>query len=378
MTREQSSTTLTNDKSRCPMDNSSNPNWPNNPTSPSSLGGITPSANPNPLPSNANPTTFNNSSFPNPYPTPPTNPDLSSAPPISSTPVQPELTIPVAPFPAASTFPIPAPTDPNSIFNSPPPNPGNDLNLSAPPTPPVSLPPEPADIPTTNPLPTQQIPTIDQNPSASSFSSLDNPWNSPTQPPTLDGSTSSSSPPTWTETTSQPITPSIEEASPPEPPAQPNPTPNELAPTDLSHLLGNNSSENSQNSSGGGSETLVMPSSNSNAAPEVPNIPLEEHTGIPKWLIGVGIGLLIIVAGASAYFILGIGQPSKNPESVPAQVSKTNVKTPPPIATPIPQPSTEPAASGSANFGQLQGGGASASPTATSAADILKQRQQAR
>lgn len=334
------------------MDNSSNPNWPNNPTTPPPLGGTTPPPTPNPLPSDINPTAFNNSPFPNPYPTSSSNPDFLSTPPISSPPIQPEPTIPTSPFPTPATFSPPTPTDTNSIFNPPSPNPANDLNFSA--------------------SAASSIPPI-SNPSP-----LDNPWNSPVQAPAIDGSTAPSSPPTWTEI-GNPTTPYIEPSIPAQSSAQPNPAPNELAPTDLSHLLGNNSSENPQSSAGGGSETLVMPSSNTNAAPEVPNIPLEGHKGIPKWLIGVGIGLLIVVASTSAYFILGIGQSSKNPESVPAQVSKTNVKTPPPIATPIPQPPSESTASDSANFGQLQEGGAtSTSQSATSAADILKQRQQAK
>ena len=80
------------------------------------------------------------------------------------------------------------------------------------------------------------------------------------------------------------------------------------------------------------------------------------------------MGLLIIVAGASAYFILGIGQQQQTTTSVPAQVTKTTVKTPPPIATPVPQ--ATPAATGSASFGELQG-----NPTqqASSAGELLRQ-----
>jgi hypothetical protein len=138
------------------------------------------------------------------------------------------------------------------------------------------------------------------------------------------------------------------------------------APPDLSHLISNNTPASA--------ETLVVPSQTPNPTPDVPTVSAENHKGIPKWLIGVGVGLLVIVAGTSAYFILGIGQPSKTTTSVPAEVSKTTVKTPPPIATPVPQP-TAPAATGSANFGELQGSG---TQQATSAADLLKQRQQAR
>ncbi len=139
----------------------------------------------------------------------------------------------------------------------------------------------------------------------------------------------------------------------------------EAAPTDLSHLISGNQQESTPMPA---AESLVVPSAGVN--PEVPNLPTETHKGIPKWLIGLGFGLLIVVLGASAYFILGIGQPSKGTTSLPATTTpQTNqVKPPLPIATPSAQPAT-----GSANFGQLGGG-----QQATSAADLIRQRQQGR
>lgn len=137
------------------------------------------------------------------------------------------------------------------------------------------------------------------------------------------------------------------------------PSPQDAAPTDLSHLITNNNSL---------PETLVVPPAPSTSETEA--TPVENHKGIPRWVIGVGIGLLLAIIATSAYFILGIGQAPKT-ASQPATVSKTEIKPPAPIATPAAE-SSEQSATGSASFGDLQGG----SQQATSAADLLRQRQQ--
>lgn len=262
------------------MDNQSNPNWPNTPSS-APLGGINP------------------------------------PPPNSSLPV-------------SDPAPSPNPTFPT--YSPPPANPADAL---------------PADT------------SLNSIPSSPSTPSLNNPWDAPSQLPPIDGS-----PQNWSPSTNQTLS-----SGPPLPGLESTPT--EPAPTDLSHLISNNPLPvTGQNPAPQSSETLVVPSVT--PTPEVPTIPTQSNHGIPKWLIGVGIGLLIIVAGASAYFILGIGQPTKT-SSVPAEVTNTKqtVKTPPPIATTAPA-----AATGSANFGELQG--SNTAPQATSAADLLKQRQQGR
>ncbi len=287
-----------------------------------------------------------NNSNANPNPTPP-SPVATPTPDVNHTWP-----------PALPANPLPTPTEsgttpsPNPIFGTPsfPEN-----NSPAWPSMPSNSPTEPT-IPSTFTPPT---PSGDNLTSAPNLSPLDNPWSTPLQTPNINGSEQSAQP-TWVPDSSASLADQAPSISP-TPPTEP-------APTDLSHLISNNPEGglNVLNTA----ETLVVPSQTSGSAPEVPTVPTESHKNIPKWLIGVGVGLLVLVAGASGYFILGVGQ-NKQSTSVPAEISQT-VKTPPPIAAPTAEPS---AATGSANFGELQGSGAQ---QATSAADLLKQRQQTR
>lgn len=234
------------------------------------------------------------------------------------------------PISPTDTGPTPPPPSPSIPPASPPPTPTFDPLASQPlSTPPASQP------PTWPPTPSQPEPTPPP------VSPLDNPWGAPLQPPPIDSTLSQ-----------QPPTPDIS---------------TESTPTDLSHLIGNDTNI----PLGGTQPTAVAPEPLvTPTTPEVPTLPQEPNHGggIPKWVIGLGVGLLIVVAGASAYFILGIGQPPKT-SSIPAtEAPKQEIKQPPPVAKPSPQSAT-----GSASFGELEG-----SKQATSAAELLRQRQKGR
>lgn len=229
------------------------------------------------------------------------------------------------------------------------------------PTPPFAQPPSqdiasfsqpqtPSPEPTPASQPTWQIPSDQPSnqgtttPPSANLSPLDNPWGVPAQSPPIDSGTT--------------------------PPAVPQTIVSESAPTDLSHLIGNNNQPEENSPQQSTLETLVAPPVNT--GPDVTTTPQVEHKGIPKWLIGVGIGLFLLVVVASAYFILGIGR-APDTTSIPAtQVPKTTQQVKPPA--PLPTPVSQPAATGSASFGELQGG-STGGQQATSAAELLRQRQ---
>lgn len=381
----------------------SSPQTGANPTSP------TPTFDPNsgmqPPPSPAAPTS---SWDPNPIPTTPAQSTTEGVDPLASYTGEPTTSS----FDQQNAVPQDQPvTTPTFIPSPPPPFDPNPPQSTTPssdyPTSFNQTYPQPSQADTSwNPLqPNPTTAPIPQTPAANT-SPLDNPWGAPIQPPAIDGSNQA---PTFAPDTSTPnatnaypttlgteqtypvqsaqipdpttMNPNIPSSPPPWVPQANTPessdqnsansiTTNEPAPTDLSHLINSGATEVIQPSSE--PETLVAPA----GVPEVPTVPTEGGKGFPKWLIGVGIGLLLIVGGASAYFILGIGQPPKTTTSIPATtVPNTNQAKPPAAAaTQAAQPTSTPEASGSANFGQLQGG----SQTATSAADLLRQRQQGR
>lgn len=397
------------------MDNPNNPN---------------PATNPNPI-----------SPFGEPLQTPPGSGNLPTSMP-TTTQTQPATTEPgptaSAPFPSSSpvpswppasepaipsTEPYPAPAFPPSwpLQDTTPTTPISASSVSGsigsdPASawiPPASVQPEPAQIPTQpeptisnpwsnpqssiDPMSSQQTPALTSSvPDEPGPISPPQPQN-PTQPepdlpltePTLPPSGAEPTP-TFTPPAANPAGGASEPSSATSPldnpwgttpanPAQPSwmntqtsgmpPSPTDAAPTDLSHLISNNQQEPASIPT---AESLVVPTAG--VTPEVPNLPTETHKGIPKWLIGLSVGLLIIVLGASAYFILGIGQPSKGTTSLPATTTPQTkqVKPPLPIATASAQPSST-TATGSANFGQIGG-----TPSATSAADLIRQRQQGR
>ncbi len=376
------------------MDSPNNTN-PNNPNPLSPLPGATPAPPSSPPPppfappptpsqteASAWPGTSGWPSPPNPLPETTSNTWPSIPPTPAIEPAAVSTPEPIAPAP-------PFPSTPAETSNYPP-IPPSTSPFDTPSTLPAS-----AQPPTFTPSDSSNLPnnTVQLN------STLDSPWNTPTQPPPLENPQPSFPPPLSTPSSdaTTPIftqNPAEETAAPntwtaPSPTTTPFPntesspqsysvgTPSNLepantastepipaAPTDFSHLISSNQPETPPPSFG--EDTLVAPL----PVPEIPTVPIGTNKGVPKWLIGLGVGLLIIVAGASAYFILGIGQPPKTTTSIPAtQVSNPTVKAPPPIATPIAQP----AATGSASFGQLQGNNA---PPATSAADLLRRNQQ--
>lgn len=190
---------------------------------------------------------------------------------------------------------------------------------------------------------------------------LDNPLQAPPQAPSIDGGTGFS----WPNPQPQPPQPNT-------PPVTTqdlygpsvSPPPPETAPTDLSHLVaGNGNDQPVYTPPVTQPETLIT---QPNGNEEIPNVPIENHNGgMPKWVIGLGIGILLAVLGTSAYFILGIGKQADNtPTSLPA-TTKQQTLTPPPSPITAPAPATE-----SSSFGEVGG-----TKPATSAADLLKQRQ---
>lgn len=242
-----------------------------------------------------------------------------------------------------STFspasPMGGPASPDPSLSGPP----------APPTPEPSFPPEPPPPPfTPPPPPSEPIPTwTPPSPASPSLdepmpepepqpqtvnSALDNPFNAPPAPPPIDN--------------------------------QPTPIQPEPAPTDLSHLVENESPVYTPPLSQ--PETLITPQNGTASVSEIPNVPGETEggNGIPKWVLGLGIGILLAVMGASAYFILGVGKPQEEATSLPATVEQKTLTTPPPPVT-SPTPAT-----GTGTFGEVGG-----TKPATSAADLLKQRQ---
>lgn len=267
--------------------------------------------------------------------------------------------------------------------------------------------------------PPSETTPIDTNsfPPTATTSSLDNPFNVPTQPPTIDGGlppapastmsniqTSNSqltSPviqpetPSWQLPTASIATPDsildqptttlnpqdIYTAS--QPPTAPT-SPSEQAPTDLSHLIPD-SPVNTQPEQPvyippvTQPETLIVPPDGNEVGPSIPTTE-EGHSKIPKWVIGVGIGLLLAVAGATAYFIWpGFGNTANvTPTTDQPAVIESTPQTPiaAPTATPTPALDGSLPDGSNSGFGSVDGSTTATPTPPTSAADLLRQRQQ--
>lgn len=335
------------------------PNWPSAfPTSelpteqtpaPTDTSGL--SVDPPPLQSNSKPSDTNPWALSNPISqsTPATNLPASSFPSDPwLTPAQPNIASSVPTTTPSETMPA---TDPVSSADALPQTETSTFN----PSPPSTFPLDPQ-------------PTGGNDPS---LTNLDNPWNTPAQAPQIEESPQAVQP-SWTSIPAEgPVTtqqPPIQDQNNPSPP----PIPTDAAPTDLSHLISNNQPE----SPPAAPETLFVPT-NVPQSPEVPNLQIENHKPVPKWLIGLGGALLIVVVGASAYFILGIGKQTET-TSLPATTSQETTESKPavPVSNPSAEPTTESEPASSGNFGDLQGSGGGTTQQGSSAAEILRQRQQ--
>lgn len=155
----------------------------------------------------------------------------------------------------------------------------------------------------------------------------------------------------------------------------------EAAPTDLSHLVETLAPSNITTLGGETVPDLTVPQPqlNSQSVPEVTN---SKSNNFPKAALIVGaVVLLLIVLGASAYFILGIGN-SQETTSLP--IEQAPLSNPPQAIIPV-TPTPEPLGNYNTSLGSLSGAtnssqlsvpnGTSSAQTSPSALDLIKQRQ---
>lgn len=368
---------------------------PSDTTLPASNSADTTGMATSPWPTQSDSGVSTNNIQPNPSP-PPTNTWSTPPDPLSASPLPPSTPSTLEPT-GIDTNASSATSDLN--------NAASDLgNPTSSPATPTVEPQTPTWTLSPNSTPSEPTPTLNSgqlsNPDtpprpASPVSNLDNPLKVPFQNPAIDGGlTNQSTNPSPTDLNSLNVQPPVGQPavttnepssgsglgsmwSTPSSPTpidlnqqpldqnNPPPVPPEPVPTDLSHLIGNSSDTGSAAPQ---IETLVA--SQPTASPDIPQVPVESNgKKIPVWLIGLSVGLLIAVAGASAYFILGVGQ-SRETTSLPATQTEAQQVRPP---APIPPPVSNPAATESANFGELDE--SPNTPQATSAAELLRQRQ---
>lgn len=145
------------------------------------------------------------------------------------------------------------------------------------------------------------------------------------------------------------------------------PPPPEAMPTDLSNLMGSapvTPSEVAQPT------VVVTPT-----GPETNQVVTSGRKGFPKIVLILGAILILVALGASAYFILGIGNSSTLPTSLPAE--QQTLTTPPKIVVPSVAPAET--GTGSATLGNPSGATISSTPapattSGTSALELLRSR----
>ncbi|OGE25894.1 hypothetical protein A3H85_01650 [Candidatus Daviesbacteria bacterium RIFCSPLOWO2_02_FULL_40_8] len=181
-------------------------------------------------------------------------------------------------------------------------------------------------------------------------------WDAPTDmtqaPPVSEPATPPQIPADWSQSpvTEDPVSaPVVDPALPPD-----------AAPTDLSSLA---AALGSPDNLGGSQPVAAAPQP---TPPETPTVVTGSRgLHLPKWALIVGaITGLLAVLGASAYFILGIGQPTTDSTSLPAT---QQTLTSPPRAS-VPTPTVIPNLDSGTSLGSLSG--ASPSAQASSSGQI--------
>lgn len=218
------------------------------------------------------------------------------------------------------------------------------------------------------PVPTYQAPTYQPPTPSQTRPSPSQPVPQPEPPPTASQQSASQPQATnpladWPQTPSQQTT---------DQPPQPGNGVFEPAPTDLSHLAG----ENTQPPPEIYSPSIApvenpMVTGSQTPASVIPEVITTDQTphGIPKLVLIGGIILILLVTAGSAYFILNIGrsQPSQTSTKSTKTTSETQKQ-----ATPTPKSES---GSSEEGFGSLNGPTSSPSSSPKSALDRLKERQ---
>lgn len=196
--------------------------------------------------------------------------DQQSTDPNNPTPVQPVNPVPTPTVPAASMW-------------------GGQPDLSV--NPPVPVTPTPV----VEPVPTFTIPTtpiVPPSPIPTTPNFGENPISVPVPVPPASAEPDASSVPTWAPTSEN----------------------SEAMPTDLSNLMGNTPPAVATTTEAA-QPSVVIPT----PSPETNQVVTSGSHGFPKIVLILGAVLILIAIGASAYFILGVGNSASLPASVPAE-----------------------------------------------------------